>query len=232
DLEALQDQKLVKRIYGGAILADPAEKLEQYASRISESHAEKSLIGQAAAKLINTGETILLDIGTTTLEIARHIKHMNNITVLTNSLPIMNELAGSNINLFSLGGRVNPDELSMFGKLTVDALQNFFVDKAFIGAGGVTFNGGLSDYNSEEAQVRQFIINRASQTILVADSNKFGINAFAVVCPLEKIDVIVSDDNLPKTFADGIRERKIELILAKSNPAEQAREVLENKLYK
>jgi DeoR/GlpR family transcriptional regulator of sugar metabolism len=216
DLETLHDQNLVKRIYGGAILLDPPHVTSQYLSRITESHAAKISISRKAAQLVNPGETIILDIGTTTLELSRNMKHIKDITVLTNSLPIINELAGAGVNLFSLGGHLNSDELSMSGKLTISALQHFFVDKAFIGAGGVTLNGGLSDYNCEEAWVRQAIIERANQTILVADSGKFGTNALAVVCPLEQIDVIVSDINLPDIFIEGIRERKIELILTEA----------------
>lgn len=219
DLEALQDQKLIKRIYGGAVL-DTATSFDSFLTpRASLSQSEKSAIGKAAADLISEGDTIILDIGTTTLEIARNIKNMRNITVLTNSLAILNELAASDYNVYCLGGRINADELSMSGDLTANALRNFFVDKAFIGAGGITFSEGVSDYNSEEATVRRTVIQRANKVVLVADSGKFGSNAFAFVCPIENIDTIVSDENLSESYVSGIRERKIELILAKPDEA-------------
>lgn len=215
DLEYLQDTEQIKRIYGGAILlGNNATGLHQ----IPHTHlrrAQKSSIGRLAASLVNSGETIILDIGSTTLEIARHISNISGITVLTNSLPIMNELAGSQVTVFCLGGRLNSDELSMHGKVTTDALQQFFVDRAFIGAGGVTLEHGISDYNSEEAIVRQAIIQRADQTVLVADSGKFGTNAFASVCGFEDIDVVVSDENLSTEFREGLSKwRNLELILA------------------
>ena len=222
DLEALQDQKLIKRIYGGAILLEPLMTEQQYNARLVQSHQQKVCIGRAAAELVNPGETIILDIGTTTLEIARHLKHLSNITVLTNSLPILNELANTQINLFALGGRLNADELSMHGELTIDALQHFYVDKAFIGAGGVTLDGGISDYNSEPAHVRQMIMRRSSQTILVSDSGKFGTNAFAVVCPLTKIDMVVSDDRLPTPFRDALAKMNIKVVLASTENVEIA----------
>jgi DeoR/GlpR family transcriptional regulator of sugar metabolism len=215
DLEALQDLNLIKRIYGGAVLASATSFDSIYTPRASLSQNEKAAIGKAAADMISEGDTIILDIGTTTLEIARNIKTMRNVTILTNSLAIMNELAGSDLNVFCLGGKLNVDELSLSGDLTANALKNFFVDKAFIGAGGVTFTEGVSDYNNDEAIVRRTVIQRANKVILVADSGKFGSNAFAFVCPIESIHTIVSDENLADNFVSGIRERKIELLLVK-----------------
>ncbi len=212
DLEALQNQKLVKRIYGGAVLAAPPSPENQYVFWPIISQREKSAIGRACAAMINDGDTILLDTGTTMLEVARNLKHFN-ITVLTNSLPIINELASSNATVYVLGGQLNSDELCMCGNLTSDALMNFYVDKAFIGAGGVTFDGGVTDYNSMFTDYRRCIMEHSSKVILGADSNKFGTNAFARGCKLEQLDVIVSDIHLSKEYIDGIRERKIELII-------------------
>ena len=215
DLEYLQDTEQLKRIYGGAILLGGNTAGLHQAPHAHVRRSQKSSIGRAAASLVNSGETIILDIGSTTLEIARHLSNISGITVLTNSLPIMNELAGTQVTVYCLGGRLNSDELSMYGKVTTDALQQFFVDRAFIGAGGVTLEHGISDYNSEEAIVRQAIIKRANQTVLVADSAKFGTNAFASVCTFNDIDVVVSDENLSREFREGLSKwRNLELILA------------------
>ncbi|MBQ3532807.1 MAG: DeoR/GlpR transcriptional regulator [Oscillospiraceae bacterium] len=216
DLDVLQDSHHVKRIYGGAILQEDSSAAEpQHKIRSAKRHTQKVSIGRAAAALVNSGETIILDIGTTTLEIARHLKGLSDITVLSNSLPIINELSNSSVNLYCLGGKVNTDELSMSGKIAEDSLQKFFVDRAFIGAGGVTLEGGISDYNSEEAVVRQAIIQRANQVVLVADSGKFGSNAFASVCGLEQVDVVVSDENLPIDFQEALSKfSNLRLILA------------------
>lgn len=212
DLEALQDQKLIKRIYGGAVLTELPPQETQYASRSGLGHAEKRAIGKAAAALVNEGETILIDTGTTMLEIARNLKHMNNLTVVTNSLPVINELANSNVCVFVLGGQLNPDELCMVGGITIDAMKNFFVDKAFMGAGGVTFTGGITDY-SADVYCRRFIVERANKVILVADSNKFGYNAFSFVCAFDQVDMVISDSCLSKEYINGIRDRKMELQL-------------------
>lgn len=227
DLEHLQDTHAIKRIYGGAVLLEGAASAapsssSKHMARSYQSHSQKVSIGKVAAGLIRPGETVILDVGTTTLELARNLKDINGLTVLTNSLPVVNELAGTPVTVYCLGGKLNSNELSMNGKIVLDALQLFFVDKAFIGAGGITLDGGISDYNGEEGQVRQAIIRRASQTIVVADSAKFGTNSFASVCSLEDVDVIVTDENLSEDFQADIRKQysHLELILAPAGEEE------------
>jgi DeoR/GlpR family transcriptional regulator of sugar metabolism len=212
DLDVLQKQLYIKRIYGGAILVTPSGTEPLFFTREMENRAEKIAIGKAAAEMVVEGDTIMLDIGTTTLEVARNLKKLNNITVITSSLTIMNELANSNVTVYSLGGKIRPHELSLSGSIAIYSLEQFCVQKAFIGAAGVTFNEGISDFNYEETQVRLTAIKRAKQAILVADSTKFGNNAFAITCPLEFFHTIITDSNLPKSFIDGIHDRKINLV--------------------
>ncbi|HQL37591.1 MAG TPA: DeoR/GlpR family DNA-binding transcription regulator [Bacillota bacterium] len=214
DLDILRSQNLIKRIYGGAALITPITSEPSYSTREVLHSAEKIAIGKKAAELIEDGQTIILDVGTTTIELARSIKHRNSIIVLTNSLPIVNELSNSDINLHIMGGKLNKSFLSMSGSLTLSALKQYYVDIAFIGAGGVTFQDGISDFNIEEAQVRKFSIERAKKTILLADSSKFGMNAFAIVCPLKAVDVIVTDWNIDPLVLNGLREQKITVVVA------------------
>jgi DeoR/GlpR family transcriptional regulator of sugar metabolism len=212
DLDILQEQLYIKRIYGGATLLTPSGTEPLFFTREMENRAEKIAIGKAAAEMVVEGDTIYLDIGTTTLEVAHNLVKINNITVITSSLTIMNELANSNVTVYSLGGKIRPHELSMSGTIALNSLELFFVQKAFIGAAGVTFNEGISDFNYEEAQVRLMAIKRAKQSILVADSTKFGNNAFARTCPLEYFHTIITDTNLPQDFVTGIHDRKINLV--------------------
>lgn len=214
DLEAMQDQKLVKRIYGGAILLTPRFDEPRYPSRIALSYKEKAAIGKAAAALVHEGDTVYLDTGTTMLKVAENLKYMNNLVVVTNSLPIINELANSNVNVYVLGGRLNPDELCMCGKITVDASRKFFVDKAFLSAGGVTLTNGVTDYGEDDTSHRSIMLEQAEKVILAADNRKFGVNSFYFVCDLDKIDIVISDSRLSKEYIDKLRERKIDVILA------------------
>lgn len=216
DLEALQDQNLVTRVYGGAILVDRREPVNLSVPRTSDTPGQdkRSAIGKAAAQLVHEGETIMLASGTTILEIARNLKHLHDLTVLTNSLAVINELIDTNFDIYVLGGKLDSNELNMSGNMGLRAIQGVFVDKAFIGAGGITFQYGISDYGSSDAAIRSEMLNRANQTILVAQSDKFGRNAFSLDTPLSKIKVIVSDGDLSQEYVAGIKEMGIELILA------------------
>ncbi|MGE5678373.1 MAG: DeoR/GlpR family DNA-binding transcription regulator [Pseudomonadota bacterium] len=217
DLNILESMNLLKKIYGGATFISPISSEPSYYTREVINSDEKKAIGKKAAELINDGETIILDVGTTTMELAKNLKGKNSIIVLTNSLPIVNELANTDTSLHIMGGKLNSGFLSMSGSLTLSALKQYFVDIAFIGAGGITFQDGISDYNIEEAQVRKYSIERAKKTVLLADSSKFGTNAFAMVCPLEKVNTIVTDWKISPTVLAGLREQKIEVLVA-DNP--------------
>lgn len=217
DLEVLQDQKLVTRVYGGAILTDRREQAPFPFQRENEpagQNNERVLIGKAAADLVHNGEVVILASGTTILEVARHLKHLQDLTVLTNSLAVINELIDTNFSIYVLGGKLDTNELIMSGNMGVRAIQGIFADKTFIGAGGITFQYGVSDYSNSDAVIRSEMVHRANQTILVAQSNKFGRNTFSLDIPLGQINTIVSDSGLTKEYVDGIREMGIELILA------------------
>ncbi|MBK5243136.1 DeoR/GlpR family DNA-binding transcription regulator [Clostridium sp.] len=216
DLEELESKNKLERIYGGAIAVTSNSIEPSYAVRVESNHEYKVAIGKSAAALINNGDAIILDLGTTCLEIAKNIQH-KNITVLTSSLPIMNELANSNVKIYCLGGLLRPNELSMSGIIPEYALKQFFVDKAFIAPGGVSFSEGISDYNIEEAQIRKLFIERAKESILVADNSKFGINAFALVAPLESISTIITDWDVDEDILENIKELNIDVIIAQKN---------------
>lgn len=216
DLEALQEQNLVRRVYGGAILIEDKADIipSQIPLPVGAGYMERAAIGRKAAELIHEGETILLAFGSTILETAKNIKSMKHITVLTNSISVLNELLDSDVEVYILGGRVNVDEQTIGGQIACAALQNFFVDKAFISADGITLKGGISNYSNEESQLINAMIERANKTILVAHSSKFGVNSFSVTCPLQKAQSIVSDNYLCKKYQHEIQKMGIDLILA------------------
>ena len=145
---------------------------------------------------------------------AKHIRDIKHITVLTNSIFVLNELIDSDVRMFVLGGCVNSSEYDMEGHLTVEALKHFCVDIAFICAGGITKENGVSDYNCEVAQVNKAILSRARKTVLVAHAKKFGADSFSVTCPLDSIHTIISDSTLSQEYVRYLQEKGIELILA------------------
>lgn len=217
DLESVQDMGIARRIYGGAVLIAPTDRknnlLQGQIVVRQHGREERDAIGQMAATLIHEGESVILDTGTTVHEIAKRLKGMHNLTVLTNSIHVLNELLDSEITVYVMGGRLNPDERTLTGYITENAINSFYVDKAFVGAGGVTFDGGISDYNIYESSYKKLICDHASKVYLVAHSEKFGTNALAASFPLSKVDVIITDTNLNPEYADRIRDMGIELIM-------------------
>jgi len=215
DLDALQDQNLVHRVYGGAILlnsnSDTGTLPDTTEHTQTPRHLEGRAIGKAAADIISEGDSIFLGTGTTVMEIARNMHHLSNVTVLTNSLAVLNELSTTNNSIYVLGGFLDPNEHSIYGNAAISMLQSFCADKAFIGCGGITFSHGISDYLSQVADINRIMVENALKTILVADSHKFGSNAFAVVCPITSVNTILTDDDLPIKYQEGIRQRGIDL---------------------
>lgn len=218
DLDELVRAGAVQKVYGGAVLAEKAspepEAQRLFHARLAQNHREKRLIGMAAAKLVEDGETIILNIGTTPLEVAKHLGDLDDLTVLTNSLPILNQLANTRLNVYSLGGKLRGNELALHGSLAFKALNDFCVDKAFIGAGGITLKNGITDHNLDSAELCTAIASRSRQTILVTDSSKFGKDASVIVGPLTCVDTIITDSGIPAEYAEGIRKAGIELIIA------------------
>jgi DeoR/GlpR family transcriptional regulator of sugar metabolism len=210
DLVALEQASLLRRIHGGAVSARGRSYEPPVLSRIQESHPEKQAIGRFAAALVHEGNSIALDIGTTTLEMARHLSHLHDITVLTNSLPIANLLTDQpGIRLMLCGGILRPGEHSMIGPIAEDTFSKFFVDKAFLGIGGIDLDAGLTEYNLEDAAVKRHMIQNAQTRILLADSRKFGLKRFASVAPLTAVDEIVTDDGLDPACREKLVEAGI-----------------------
>lgn len=217
DFSALEKAGLIKKIYGGAMLieATPSKSVNAvFSARTETNSREKKQIAAAAAALVQNGDTIVLDIGTTCFEMAKQLKPHRDVTVLTNSLPVLNELLGTDMTVYSLGGMLRSGELALCGSLALHALNDFCVSKAFIGAGGVTLEKGLTTHNQDTARLCAAILERADEAILLADSSKFGKNTFAVIGALECVDTIITDKGILPEYADAIRERGIRLIIA------------------
>jgi len=214
DLDELESAGLIKRVYGGAVLVEKSGLRPIFNARIEQNSVKKAQIGMAAASLVSEGDTVVLDIGTTTLEVAKCIGNIPHLTVLTNSLPVLNELVQSDANVYALGGRLRSQELALSGTQAEEQLSNFCVDKAFIGAGGVTLENGITNYNPDSAQLCAAIIRRAKEVILVTDSNKFGKDGFAVVGKLNCVNTIVTDSDIPKEYLKAIEKMGVKLVIA------------------
>ncbi len=217
DLDALERQGLLRRVRGGAVSARGRSYEPPFLTRSTVHQVEKERIGQVAAQLVEDGDSIALDVGTTTLEVARCLRQSGrrNLTVVTSSFRAAGLLAEQpDIRIVLTGGILRPGELSLVGQMAEQAFERFYVDKLFLGIGGVDLQAGLTEYNLEDAQVKQAMIRSAKEVILVTDSSKFDQVAFAAVAPLEAVDRIVTDTGIPPPYRDALSTRDIQLLLA------------------
>lgn len=215
DLEHLEIEGKLKRVYGGAILNQKSSAEPSYHSRYIKNAKEKQIIGKRTSELISDGETLIIDLGTTTLEVARHLKNKKKLTVITNCISIAQELVDTpGYRVILTGGELRPGELALSGFISEEFLSAFNVDKTIIGVGGITVKEGISDYHLEETRVRKLMIEKGSQVIAVADHSKFGVKALVNVCPLEKIDILVTDNKLPQNVVNEYTKRHVEVIVA------------------
>lgn len=215
DLCILSNRGLLERVHGGALSRQGRSYEPPYHSRATNQVVQKEIIGRRAATLAHEGDSIALDVGTTTFEIAKALTKTPNLTIITASLPIANVLSEApNIRLILTGGIVRPQELSLIGHTAEQTYQQYHVDKAFVGVGGLDLEAGLTEYNLEDALVKKSMIKNAGQVIVVADSSKLGEICFASVAPLSVVDTLVTDANAPSEIVDLLRARDIEIVFA------------------
>lgn len=215
DLESLSAQGKARRVHGGAMALEQAPPELPILQRESEQSEEKSNIGRAAAELIADGETIFLGSGTTVLETARYLRERKNLTVITNSLPVLNTLAGiKGITVVSLGGQLRESELSFIGFITELALAELRVDKVIMGTRGISLEHGLTNDYLSETLTDRAILEIGQSVIIVADHTKINRIATALLAPLKSIQVFITDDKAEKNFLQALKKQGVNVIVA------------------
>ncbi len=216
DLESLAEQGKVERVHGGAIPVQSAPPEQPILQREIEEVIAKRHIGQAAAETIADGETIFLGSGTTVLEVARALRGKKRITVITNSLPVVNLFAGQeNIEVICLGGMLRDTELSFIGHITEQALAEFRADKVIIGARAISLEHGLTHEYLPETLTDRAIIGIGREVMVVADHSKFGRVATSLLAPIQRVHTIVTDPATDPDFIQGVRELGLRVIVTK-----------------
>jgi DeoR/GlpR family transcriptional regulator of sugar metabolism len=187
--------------------------LTAFDDRRGKAVGEKQGIGRKAAELVQSGETVLLDGGTTTLEVARHLSG-KSLQVVTNSLPIVNLLVGaSDIELLFLGGYLYPKTGVALGSLTVSALRQVHARRFIMSTGGITA-AGLFNSNSLLVESERQMMDSADEVIVVADSSKLGHSELAQVCPLSRVHKLVTDPGITDEWRDILRQNNVEVVTA------------------
>lgn len=220
DLLLLEREGLAKRVYGGAVPSKQTNYEPPYLQRQKEKAQEKERIGRAAAALVSSGDTIAIDVGTTTLELAKAIAGRERLTVLTNSLAVayhlMESLNGGRFTgkIIVIGGELNPEQQSMSGTMAERTISQFRVDKAFISVGGVSPNRGISDYDLAETGMSRRMAEAAGQTIVLADDSKLNKEAFVEIVPLRSVHTIVSNVAAPREWTQLLRAHRLQWTVA------------------
>ncbi len=205
DLDELEKNEQLTRIHGGAIPFIPRQKEMAYEKKLALHLEEKQLIAKKAASLIQDGDTIVVDVGTTTVHIADFMDGLQNLTVVTNSLSAAErfnlavEERRMSGQIMMLPGITNPEQASVTGTYTVDFLKKFHFDYAFISCGGLT-NEAIYDFDIDESLVSEVMIQQSKEAILLADDSKIEKTSFFHICPLLLITTIISNKEKPSNW--------------------------------
>jgi DeoR family fructose operon transcriptional repressor len=214
DLSVLEKQNKIEKVYGGAKIKDPNFGESSMENRMISKLVQKDSIGKRCSEFIEDGDCIFIDSGSTTYHITKHIANKKNLTIITSSIPVVNELMNSDFEIIIIGGKIRHTERSV---VTYDYIFNFSelnITKSFICAAGITVDNGVSDFNMQEAVTRKTIIERSKEVFIAADSSKFSKNATINIAQLDKIDYIVTDSYLDKNVIASFKKFKTEIILS------------------
>jgi DeoR family transcriptional regulator of aga operon len=217
DLNFLDVKGICTRSSGGAILRRAALSPTEQAIEVKRTlfAQEKARIGRAAAALIENDESVLLDSGTTALQVARHIEPEASLVVVTNDVGIMNELVTrENVQLVFLGGTLRRKNLSFYGTQTERALQDLHVDKLVLAADGLDIEKGLTTHFEPEALLNRMMCRAASEIIVVADSSKFGRICLHKIIEPQGFSKLVTDTGIPESAREALTRAGVEVITA------------------
>lgn len=214
DLSLLEKQGSIQKVYGGAKLNSINIDEPTLENRLIDRQVQKEAIGKKCSEFIHDGDCIFIDSGSTTFHIAKQLAAKKKLTIITNSIPVINELMNTDFELIIIGGRIRHDERSV---VTYDYIFNFSelnIQKSFICAGGITIENGISDFNMQEAVTRKIIIERSKQVFVAADSSKFQRDVMINITPLSKIDYVITDSQLNRNTINSFSKTTTTLILA------------------
>lgn len=211
DLVILEQRGLLKRTHGGAIRTRKLFPGLALNEKEKINFSEKLRIVKKAAKLILKGDTIILDSGSTTSLLAKEIKHIQGITVITNALNIARELLQSDIEVILIGGSLLKQTSTLVGPLADDTLRKMTADKLFMGVDGIDFRSGLTTPDIQEANTSRAMMEISGETIVVADSSKFGRRSLGVICQVKDIQRIITTKKLSDSEIKILKKDKVEV---------------------
>ena len=215
DLEKLEQQEALQRTHGGAIPIEESTLEISLEKRKRINVESKQKLAECAAQHILPGDTIFLDASTTTFCIARAIKKMSNITVITNSIRVIDELSGcENIKLIAVGGLVSNNQSFIGNVAELNIQNNYFASKFFFSGKGVTETAGILDSNETECAIKQKMMKNAKTKYFVCDKSKIGRVGFVKLATFSEIDYFITDTDLEDSYKTALEDAEVTLIKA------------------
>jgi DeoR/GlpR family transcriptional regulator of sugar metabolism len=213
-LDRLEERGQIKRTHGGAYSGQEMIEVD-YRVRETVRRAEKEAIGRAAWSLVQPGESIYIDAGTTCAHLALAVDDTRRITVVTNSTMVLQALEHkANVETIALGGKVHPASHSFVGHLAQEAVQQFRFSKAFLGAIGINLPEGFTQSNVDEVPVKRIVAANSREVIVLADSSKFNQRVLVMFLRLDQVHLVITDPGIPPEFREGLEERGVKVMIA------------------
>ena len=215
DLSALEAQGLATRSHGGATLTRTPPPEQSIRQKDAINQEQKDRIGALAATLVQEGDNIIIDSGTTTISLARHLREASNVTVMTNGLNIAWELADApGVDLILTGGLLRKQSLSIQGTQAEACLQAYSFDKLFLGVDGFDLQFGVTTHHEAEASLNHKMVERAKKIIVLTDASKFGRVSLHRIVQLDRVDTVITDASISPEYREGLQKLGIELLIA------------------
>nr|WP_307147136.1 DeoR family transcriptional regulator [Duganella sp. Root198D2] len=215
DLSVLESQGLVQRSHGGALLARTPPTEHTIRQKDSLNQAQKEQIGLLAARMVQPGDNVIIDSGTTTISLARQLRDASDVTVLTNGLNIAWELADApGVDLILTGGRLRKQSLSLQGAQAEACLSAYNFDKLFLGVDGFDLQFGITTHHEAEANLNHKMVERAKKVIVLTDASKFGRVSLHRIVQLDRVHTVITDASISTEYREGLEKRGIEVIIA------------------
>src|ERR1700756_1296980 len=214
DLDYLQSKGVIQRSHGGALRV-PSTALIDPTLQEKQKHnlREKERIATAASKMVEEGQCVILDSGTTTTAVAERLKRFKHLTIITNSVNIAAELAGTDLEVILVGGTMRKNSFSLVGPLAEDNLEKMHADILFLAVDGFDPEIGLTTPNFLESRVNRAMVKASEQVVAVCDSTKFNHRSLSRIVPLSAIHCVITDKDLPEAIAESLRSQKIDVVL-------------------
>jgi DeoR family fructose operon transcriptional repressor len=214
DLDVLQRRGILRRVHGGAIALERFAHEYTIPERLDLNPEAKSMIAQTAAQYVPSEGCIFVDGGTTTEFLAPALRNRPDLLVVTNSVTLASKIADSSTKTYMLSGRIRPTTLSAVGARTVQDLEQLNAVVAFVGVNGISPSLGLTAFDTDEALVKQVMIENSAERILLADNGKFGSTYPVTFAGPEHFDRLVTDFGTDTTYIDKFTERGVEVVVA------------------